>query len=71
MQVSVTNSRTGSFGMVDSDDGLLRSNDLAGTNSGNTYRERLYSKRISNGFVLVDVFTNRLDAAQIPPTNPQ
>ena len=63
LRVSVANQRSGSWGTVDSGDALFRSNTLVGTNTGDDYRERFLGKTDSNGTVYVDVFTNRLSAA--------
>ena len=65
LRVSVTNGRTGSWGTVSSGDVALRTNnDLVGTSSGDTYRERAIGKRIgTSGLAVVDVFTDRLNAA--------
>ncbi len=63
LSVSVTNGLTGSWGTVSSSDvELRRNNDLVGTSSGDTYRERAIGKSIgTSGLVVVDVFTDRLD----------
>ena len=64
LSVSVRNEVSGSWGTVSSGDVALRANNLMGTGSGNTYRERMIGKRIgTNGFVVVDTVTDRLSAA--------
>ncbi len=60
LQVSVTNGRTSSWDTVGSGDVVFRSNDLTGTNTGDTYRQRTLGKEIGDGGVIVDIFTNRL-----------
>ena len=62
--VSVANQRSGSWGTISSNDIRLRSNTLQGTNTGDSYEQRTLGKRVgSNGVAIVDVFTNRLSAA--------
>ena len=64
LRVSVSNGASGSWGTVSSSDVALRANNLMGTRSRNTYRERMIGKRIgTNGFVVVDTFTDHLSAA--------
>lgn len=64
LSVSVTNAETGSWGTVGSGDVALRTTNLVGARSGDTYRERAIGKRIgTSGLVVVDVFTDRLSAA--------
>ncbi len=64
LRVSVTNQRSGSWGTVSTDDELVRSNNaLTGSKTGDSYSERVFGKRVDNGVVLVDIYTDRVNAA--------